>query len=122
MSLALDFLTAWKESLNNKDSSQCGKFMNDDWQFVASGAIARGIPRDKQNTLDWISGGGNETIMDNFEILYENDEVAVGTHTAIRGESFGNPNGIVMFCGSKRGDKFSYWRVVRSPLPEGVIK
>lgn len=122
MSLALDFLTTWKESLNNKDSTQCGNFMTDDWQFVASGAIARGIPRDKQNTLDWISGGGNETIMDNFEILYENDEVAVGTHTAIRGESFGNPNGIVMFCGSKRGDKFSYWRVVRSPLPEGVIK
>ena len=108
MALALDFLTTLKDGLNNKDSSQCGNIMADDWQFVASGTIARGIPRDKPNTLDWISGGGNQIIIDNFEILYENDEVAVGTHTAIRGESFGNPNGIVMFCGSKRGDKFSY--------------
>jgi len=91
MSLALDFLNISKESLDNKGSSQCGNFMTDDWQFVASGTIVRGIPRDKQNTLDWISAGSNQSIIDNIEILYENDEVAVGTHTAIRAESFGHP-------------------------------
>ena len=120
MSLALDFLNIWKESLDNKGSSQCGNFMTDDWQFVASGTIVRGIPRDKQNTLDWISAGSNQSIIDNIEILYENDEVAVGTHSAIRGEE--KANGIVLFCGRNRGGKFSHWRIVRAPLPEGVIR
>ena len=120
MSLALDFLNTWKDGFDNKDSSQCGKFMNDDWQFDPSGTVATGILRDKQNTLEWISEGGNPTAIDNIEILYENDEVAVGTHSAFRGEE--KANGILMFCGRKRGDKFSHWRIVRAPLPEGVFR
>ena len=118
MSLALDFLNIWKDGFDNKDSSQCGNFMNDDWQFDPSGTVAS--TRNKQETLDWISAGGNPTIIDNIEILYENDEVAVGTHSAIRGEE--QANGIVLFCGRKRGDKFSHWRIVRAPLPEGVTR
>ena len=103
MSLALDFLNIWKDGFDNKDSSQCGNFMNDDWQFDPSGTVAS--TRNKQETLDSISAGGNPTIIDNIEILYENDEVAVGTH--------GNTNGIVMFLLRKREDKFSSIRHIR---------
>ena len=55
-------------------------------------------------------------MIDNIEILYENYEVAVGTHSAFRGEL--KDKAILMFFARKRGDKFSYWRVVRAPISD----
>ena len=93
MSLALDFLNIWKDCFDNKDSSQYSNFMNDGWQFDPSGTVA--VTRNYQETLDWIFAGGNPTMIEHFEILYENDEAAVGIPSAFRGEE--SANGIVMF-------------------------
>ncbi|HIM80301.1 MAG TPA: hypothetical protein EYM54_09400, partial [Dehalococcoidia bacterium] len=60
----------------------------------------------KQETLDWTAAGGNPTSIDDLEVLYENDEVAVIYHIANR------PN-VVMALYTKRGDKFSHCRTVR---------
>ena len=74
--------------------------------MIGSIFFPTGGTRNKQTTLDWISAGDNPTVIVNIEILYENYEVAVGTHSAFRRER--NANGILMFFGRKRGDKFSY--------------
>jgi len=47
--------------------------------------------------------------VDDLEVLYENDEVAVITHSAKNPET----NGQVMACATKRDGKFSHWRIVR---------
>ena len=60
----------------------------------------------------WIGAGGNPTTIDNMELLYENDEIAVLMHSAEG--SLGK--GIVMACATKRDGNFSSYRVVRNPL------
>jgi len=44
--------------------------------------VSRPGTRSKQETLDWTAAGGNPTSIDNLEVLYENDEVAVLYHSA----------------------------------------
>ena len=65
---------AWNEGFANKDSSGLAEVLTDDFRFVSE-------TRDwgKQETLDWTAEGGFQTAMDNLEVLYENDDVAV-TH------------------------------------------
>ena len=96
---------AWQEGLANKDSSELGEFFTDDFQFVSASGT-----RNRQETLDWTAGGGNQTVMDNLEVLYENDEVAVIYHSATG--TLGD--GVVMALYTKRGDKFSHLRFVRA--------
>ena len=98
---------AWearREGLANIDSSKLGEFFTDDFQFI----FATGT-RNKQETLDWIAAGGNPTSIDDLEVLYENDEVAVLYHSANR------PN-VVMALYTKRGDKFSHCRTIRQEV------
>ena len=71
--------------------------------------VSRPGTRSKQETLDWTAAGGNPTSIDNLEVLYENDEVAVLYHSANR------PN-VVMALYTKRGDKFSHCRTVRQEV------
>ncbi len=90
---------AWQEGLANKDSSKVGEFFTDDFQFVSATGS-----RNKQETLDWTAAGGNPTSIDDLEVLYENDEVAVYIN--------GANAGVAMCFYTKRGDKFSHLRAV----------
>ena len=94
---------AWQEGFANKNSSKLEKFFTDDFRFVSQ---IRDIG--KQETLDWTSSG--EMAIDNLEVIYENDEVAVVYHDANRGDNAG----VAMVVYLKRGDKISSCRVVRT--------
>ena len=95
----------WQEGFANKDSSKIGEFFTDDFRFVSN---IRDIS--KQETLDWTSSG--EMAIDNLEVIYENDEVAVIHHDANRGDN----NGVAMVVYLKRGDKISGCRVIRAAV------
>ena len=107
MSSVTEAWKAWQEGLANIDSSKLGEFFTDDFQFVSASGT-----RNKQETLDWTAAGGNTTELDNLEVLYENDEVAVICHSANRP----NSDGLVMALYTKRGDKFSHCRIVRQEV------
>ena len=99
----------WQEGLADKDSSKLGDFFTDDFQFVSATGT-----RNKQETLDWTAAGGNPTSIDNLEVLFENDDVAVyingaNTVSAVTGEQ---GDGVAMCFYTKRGDKFSHLRAV----------
>ena len=95
----------WQEGFANKDSSKIGEFFTDDFRFVSN---IRDIG--KQETLDWTSSG--EMAIDNLEVIYENDGVAVIHHDANRGDN----NGVAMAVYLKRGDKISGCRVIRTAI------
>ena len=95
----------WQEGFANKDSSKIGEFFTDDFRFVSN---IRDIS--KQETSDWTSSG--EMAIDNLEVIYENDEVAVIHHDANRGDN----NGVAMVVYLKRGDKISGCRVIRTAI------
>ena len=101
----------WQEGFANKDSSKLAEFLTDDFQFISATRT-----RNKQETLDWTAAGGSPTSIDNLEVLFENDDVAVyingaNTVSAVTGEQ---RDGVAMCFYTKRGDKFSSCRVVRT--------
>ena len=98
-----EVVKTWQEGFANKNSSKLGEFFTDDFRFVAN---VRDIG--KQETLDWTATG--EMAIDNIEVIYENDEVAVVHHSANRNEN----DGVAMVVYLKRGDKISGCRVVRT--------
>ena len=98
-----EVVKTWQEGFANKDSSKLGEFFTDDFRFVSN---IRDIG--KQETLDWTSTG--EMAIDNLEVIYENDEVAVVHHSANRKDG----DGVAMVVYLKRGDKISSCRVVRT--------
>jgi len=100
-----EVVKTWQEGFANKDSSKVGEFFTDDFRFVSN---IRDIG--KQETLDWTSSG--EMAIDNLEVIYENDEVAVIHHDANRGDN----NGVAMVVYLKRGDKISGCRVIRTAI------
>ena len=104
MSSVTEAWKAWQESLANKDSSKLGGLFTDDFQFVSATGT-----RNKQETLDWTAAGGNPTSIDDLEVLYENDEVAVLYRSA-------NKPNVVMALYTKRGDKFSHCRTARQEV------
>ena len=95
----------WQEGFANKDSSKLGEFFTDDFRFVSN---VRDIG--KQETLDWTATG--EMAIDNIEVIYENDEVAVIHHDANRGDN----KGVAMVVYLKRDGKISSCRVVRTAI------
>jgi len=99
---------ALQEGFTNKDSSRLAELLTDDFEMVRPA----GGTRTRQETLDWTAGGGNPTSIDDLEVLYENDEVAVIYHSANRP----NSDGVVMALYIKRGDKFSHCRTVRQEV------
>ena len=100
-----EVVKTWQEGFANKDSSKLGEFFTDDFRFVSN---IRDIG--KQETLDWTSTG--EMAIDNLEVIYENDEVAVVHHSANRKDG----DGVAMVVYLKRGDKISQCRAVRTAL------
>ena len=109
MSSVTEAWKAWQEGLANKDSSKLGEFFTDDFEFVSASGT-----RNKQETLDWTAAGGNPTSIDDLEVLYENDEVAVIVHGAnTKSSATGSQtDGVVMAFYTKRDGKFSHCRVV----------
>ena len=98
---------AWNEGFANKDSSGLAELLTDDFRFVSE-------TRDwgKQETLDWTAEGGFQTAMDNLEVLYENDDVAVTHHSA--NSTLGD--GVVMALYTKKDGKILRCRIVRQAL------
>ena len=96
---------AWKEGFTNKDASQFAEFLTDDFQFVGVAGT-----RNRQQTLDWIAAGGSPTSIDDLELLYENDDVAVIVH------SVNGDGSTVMGFYTKRDDKISEVRNVRQAV------
>ena len=96
---------AWNEGFANKDSSGLAELLTDDFRFVSE-------IRDwgKQETLDWTAEGGFQTAMDNLQVLYENDDVAVIVH------SVNGDGSTVMGFYTKRDDKISEVRNVRQAV------
>jgi len=74
--------------------------------------VSRPGTRSKQETLDWTSAGGNPSVIDNLQVLYENDEVAVVCHSA--NSTLGD--GRVMGLYTKKDGKFSQCRIVRQSV------
>ena len=105
MSSVTEAWKAWQEGLANKDSSKLGEFFTDDFQFVSASGT-----KNKQETLDWTAAGGNPTIIDDLEVLYENDEVGVIHHSA----NNNNNDGVAIAVYTKKGGKISQVRVVRT--------
>ena len=102
---------AWQKGFVNKDSSRLAEFFTNDFQFIRPAGGAR----TRQETLDWTAAGGSPTSIDDFELLYENDDVAVIVHGAntispVTGEQ---GDGVVMAFYTKRDDKISECRIVR---------
>jgi ketosteroid isomerase-like protein len=102
-----ELFNTWKEGFANRDSSKLAELLTDDFQFISPRR-----PMNKQETLDWTAGGGNPTAIDNLEVLYENDEVGVIYHSA----SNNNNDGVAIDVYTKRGDKISSCRVVRTAI------
>ena len=107
MASVTDLFKVWKEGFETGDSSQLAEFLTDDFRFVST---RRDIG--KQEALDWTAAGGNPTAIDNLEVLYENDEVGVIYHSA----SNNNNDGVAIDVYTKRGDKISSCRVVRTAI------
>ena len=95
----------WQEGFANKDSSTLAEFLTDDFEMVVPSGT-----RNRQQTLDWTAAGGSPTTIDNLEVLYENDEVAVTHHSP------NNNASLAMALYTKRGDKFSQVSAVRQAL------
>ena len=109
MASATEFFTTWNDGFAKKDSSELAKLLTNDFQFVGSQST-----RSRQETLDWTAGGGNGgSKLDNLEVLYENDEMAVVCHSA---NSIDLGEGRVMAVYTKKDGKFSHIRMVRQAL------
>ena len=106
MSSVTELWQTWQEGFANKDSSKLAEFLTDDFEMVGASGT-----RSRQQTLDWTAAGGSPSAIDNLEVLFENDDVAVyiNTVSAVTGEQ---GDGVAMCFYTKRGDKFSHMRAV----------
>ena len=97
MASGTELWEAWNEGFANKDSSRLAELLTDDFRFVSA---TRNLSR--QEVLDWTADGGFQTAMDNLEVLYENDDVAVTCHSA---NSTLGKDGVVMALYTKKDGK-----------------
>ena len=101
-----ELFNTWKEGFANKDSSKLAELLPDDFQFVGK---TRNM--NKQEALDWTAAGGNPTAIDDLEVLFENDDVAVIHHSARRNN---NEDGVAIAVFTKKDGKISGCRIVRT--------
>ena len=98
----LEFLQFGEKALANKDSSGVEKYITDDFEMVTPSTLCLG-------QVFWVASGGSPTVPSNYEVIYENDEVAAVYHDV---QSANAAVGTKAMCvGSKRDGKFSVWRV-----------
>ncbi len=107
MASATEFFNTWNDGFAKKDSSRLAELLTDDFRYVSP---TRNLSR--QEALDWTADGGFQTRVDNLEVLYENDEVAVVHHSA--NSDLGE--GRVMAVYTKKDGKFSHLRMVRQSV------
>ena len=106
MSLATEFLQACKEGFANKSSSSVGGFLTDDFLMISPITT-----RPKQGFLDLVAEGGNPAIIEDVEVIYENNDVAVvGYNTTSDTTGY---KGKVLWCGRKRDGRFYDFRLAR---------
>ena len=104
MASATEFLEAGQEGFEKKDSSGVEKYITDDFEMVTPSTTLS-----RQGFLDWVAAGGSPTVPSNFEVIYENDEVAAVYHDV---QSANAAVGTRVMCvDSKRDGKFYIWRV-----------
>jgi len=106
MASGTELWEAWNEGFANKDSSRLAELLTDDFEMVRPA----GGTRTRQETLDWTAAGGSPTSIDDLELLYENDDVAVIVH------SVNGDGSTVMGFYTKRDDKISEVRNVRQAV------
>ena len=100
----LEFLQVGVIALANKDSSAVEKYITDVFEMLTPSTTLS-----RQGFLDWVAAGGSPTVPSNFEVIYENDEVAAVYHDV---QSANTAVGTKAMCvGSKRDGKFYIWRV-----------
>jgi len=109
MATGTELFNTWKEALANKDSSRLAEFFTEDFRFVGA---TTGRNETKQETLDWVASNPRSMAIDNLEVIYENDDVAVVLHDA----NSGSDNGKVMAVYTKKGDRFTQARVMRAAV------
>ncbi len=107
MASGTELWEAWNEGFAKKDSSRLAELLTDDFRYVSP---TRNLSR--QEALNWTADGGFQTLIDNLEVLYENDEVAVVHHSA--NSDLGE--GRVMAVYTKKDGKFSHLRMVRQSV------
>jgi len=107
MASGTELWEAWNEGFAKKDSSRLAELLTDDFQFLSA---TRHMSR--QEALDWTADGGFQTLMNNLEVLYENEEVTVVCHSA--NSDLGE--GRVMAVYTKKDGKFSHLRMVRQSV------
>ena len=107
MASGTELWEAWNEGFAKKDSSRLAELLTDDFRYVSP---TRNLGR--QEALNWTADGGFQTLIDNLEVLYENDEVAVVHHSA--NSDLGE--GRVMAVYTKKDGKFSHLRMVRQSV------
>ena len=106
MSLATEFLQACKEGFANKSSNFVGGFLTDDFLMISPVTT-----RPKQGFLDLVAEGGNPAIIEDVEVIYENNDVAVvGYNTTSDTTGY---KGKVLWCGRKRDGRFYDFRLAR---------
>ena len=106
MSLATGFLQACKAGFANKNSNSVGGFLTDDFLMISPVTT-----RLKQGFLDLVAEGGNPAIIEDVEVIYENDDVAVvGYNTTSDTTGY---KGKVLWCGRKRDGRFYDFRLAR---------
>ena len=107
MASGTELWEAWNDGFAKKDSSRLAELLTDDFRYVSP---TRNLSR--QEALDWTADGGFQTLIDNLEVLYENDDVAVTHHSA--NSTLGD--GVVMALYTKKDGKISRCRIVRQAL------
>ena len=68
-------LEAFQESFVNQNSAPIAELLSDDFVCVSS----KNETQTKEEMLEWVASF--EGRIENFETLYENNEVLVGTHS-----------------------------------------
>ena len=106
MSLATEFLQACEEGFENNNSRSIGGFLTDDFLMISPVTT-----RPKQGFLDMVAEGGNPAIIEDVEVIYENNDVAVvGFNTTSDTTGY---KGKVLWCGRKRDGRFYDFRLAR---------
>ena len=109
MTSVTELFNAWKEGFENKDSSHLAEFLTDDFRFV--GATLR-RNETKEEALDNVASNPRSMSIDNLEVIYENDEVAVIHHNV----KFGDNDGVSTGVFTKKDGRISQCRYVRTAI------
>ena len=105
----LKALEAFQESFVKQDSGSLAELLSDDFVWYSSDDEALS----RQDTLEWVANYKGRIA--DFESLYENDEVLVGTHSVTADKDFG-PSTIMFFATLKGYGKIASWKIRRSFL------